>query len=330
MKKMFLGLLSVFIFSVSPAQQAVLMIKTGSGAFYLEHKAQPHEGLFPIGRFYNVHPRHIASFNKLDFNKGLAIGQVLKIPLTDTNFNQKSKDGLPVYYVTKEKETLTNISIKNKFVSMINLREWNDLSSENIPANTKLIVGYLTGSAGKDSNPTVAEDKKESSPPVVVEKKEPEVKKANVEVIKEEPKKTETEIKKEVPPTVKEEPKKTIPADVTIEEKPAESNGGFFQAHFNEQIKQTPVTKEQALASSVFKSANGWKDAKYYLLINGVEPGTIVKITNPVNNKITYAKVLYGMEGIRQNEGLDMRISDAAAASLSISETDKFILKINY
>jgi hypothetical protein len=328
MKKIFLGTFAFLYFSVSFSQQKDLLIKSSPNGFFLEHKADAHEGLFPIGRMYNVHPRFIAAYNNIDFNKGLSIGQKLKIPLTDTNFNQKRNEGIPVYYVTKEKETLTNISIKNKFVSMIKLREWNSLTSENLPANTKLIVGFLIGSVGIVNNVAVAEEKKEITPPVVVEKKEPEVKKTNSEVIKEEPKKTE--IKKEDPPVVKEEPKNAIPPVVAIEETTVGSDGGYFKALFNEQIKQTPILKEQTLTSSVFLSANGWKDAKFYLLISGVEPGTIVKITNPANKKIAYAKVLYGMDGIRQNEGLDMRISDAAAAALSISETDKFILKINY
>ena len=61
-----------------------------------------------------------------------------------------------------------------------------------------------------------------------------------------------------------------------------------------------------------------------------MEPGTIVKITNPSNNKTIYAKVLYGMEGIRQNQGLDIRISNAAADALGISDTDKFIVKVSF
>jgi LysM repeat protein len=318
MKKIFLSTLAFIYLSVSFAQQKELLIKSGPKGFFLEHKVEAHEGLFPIGRMYNVHPRHIAAFNSLDFNKGLSIGQIIKIPLTDTNFNQKGNDGSPVYYVTKEKETLVNISVRNNTVMMSNLRAWNNLSSDNIPENTKLIVGFLLKNEVQDEAAPVAEDKKDELPPVVVEKKEPEVKKAN------------TEIKNDDPPVVKEESKKTVPAVTTIEEKPAEAEGGFFNAHFSEQIKKSPIAKEQTLTSSVFKTTSGWKDAKYYLLINGIEPGTIVKITNPGNNKIVFAKVLYGMEGIRQNEGFDMRISDAAAAALSISETDKFILKINY
>jgi hypothetical protein len=61
-----------------------------------------------------------------------------------------------------------------------------------------------------------------------------------------------------------------------------------------------------------------------------VDPGTIIKITNPSNNKIIYAKVLGGMSGIRQNQGYDLRISNAASSVLDINDTEKFVLKINY
>jgi hypothetical protein len=66
------------------------------------------------------------------------------------------------------------------------------------------------------------------------------------------------------------------------------------------------------------------------LLIDGIVPGTIVKVVNPTNNKSVYAKVLGQMEGINMNKGLDIRISNAAASNLGITETDKFIVKVNY
>jgi hypothetical protein len=61
-----------------------------------------------------------------------------------------------------------------------------------------------------------------------------------------------------------------------------------------------------------------------------VQPGTIIKITNPANNKTIYAKVLGQMSGIKLNTGLDIRISNSAALALEINETDKFIVNINY
>ena len=36
------------------------------------------------------------------------------------------------------------------------------------------------------------------------------------------------------------------------------------------------------------------------------------------------------MSGIRQNQGLEVRISNAAASALEISDQDKFVLKVNH
>ena len=60
------------------------------------------------------------------------------------------------------------------------------------------------------------------------------------------------------------------------------------------------------------------------------EQSTIVQVVNPVNNKSVYAKVLGEMSGIRQNQGLDLRISNAAATALEINEPDKFIVRVLY
>jgi len=317
--------LSLFVFSQD------LEIKSGARGFYLVHKVAPKEGLFPLGRMYNVHPRHIANYNGIDFNKGLAIGQLINIPLSDTNFKQEVNTGVPLFYTPGSKESLANISAKYK-ASMNNLRGWNKLNDDNVPANSKVIIGFLITNELKDKvvtiTPKVEESvsnvkKTESQKQPVVEVKEPEQK-------QEEPKKTAPEIKKETPPVQKEEARKTE----LVNTKPAETANndgtGYFKNHFYQQVKTSPLSKEQTVTSSIFKTMSGWQDGKYYLLINGVEPGTIVKLTNPSNSKFVFAKVLYSMDKIRENQGVEIRISDAAAASLAVNETDKFILKVNY
>lgn len=336
MKRLFAGILSIFIFNVLFAQPGDLLIKSGPNGLYLEHAVAPKEGLFPLSRLYNVHPRHIANFNNMDLNKGLSIGQLINIPLTDTNFKQAVNKGVPVYYKSAAKESLASISNKNNNVSVNSIRAWNQLGSDVAPAGSKLIVGFLITKEMQDKVKVVSEKKFEVTgeivaPPAEEKKKEIVVeKKPEPELKKEEPKKKEPDVVKIIPPVVKEEIAPKAPTVIMKEEVPVNTEGGYFKNNFNQQVKQTPVSKEQTLASSIFKSMNGWQDEKYYLLINGVEPGTIVKITNPGNNKIVFAKVLYSMDGVRQNQGLDMRISDATAAALSISDTDKFIVKVNY
>jgi hypothetical protein len=321
-----------------------LVIKSGPKGLYLEHKVAAKEGLFPLGRMYNVHPRHIANFNGIDFNKGLAIGQQINIPLTDTNFKQNVNKGVPVYYVT-EKETLANISVKSK-AQIGELRGWNNLTTDNVSAGTKLIVGFLITNEMQDKVVTITpktivaeesvsnvkkQETSEKKQPVNEPKKDVIVEESVSNVKKAEEQKKQTEpVVKETSAEVKEDAKKTEPPVVKPQVSMNEDGTGYFKNNFFQQVKTAPVTKDQTVTSSIFKTQSGWQDGKYYLLINGVEPGTIVKITNPSNSKTVYAKVLYSMDKIRQNQGVDMRISDAAASSLAVSETDKFILKVNY
>ena len=346
MKKLITVVVAVSSLKSVFSQSKELIISSGSKGAYLTHTVAAKEGLFPIGRMYNVHPRRIANFNGIDFNKGLAIGQQINIPLSDTNFKQTVNKGVPVYYKTTEKETLAAVSAKTK-AQVNTLKGWNNLSADNVSGGTKLIVGFLITNEMQDKVVTIAPKtavaeesvsnvkKQEAS-----ENKQPntETKNAviaeesvsNVKKQEESKKLTEPEVKKQDQPVVKQETKKTEPAVTKQAETINNDGAGHFKNNFYQQVKATPPTKEQTLTSSIFKTTSGWEDGKYYLLINGVEPGTIVKVTNPSNNKIVFAKVLYAMDKIRENQGVDMRISDAAASSLAVSETDKFILKVNY
>ena len=118
---------------------------------------------------------------------------------------------------------------------------------------------------------------------------------------------------------------------VKTEQKTVIGNGfGFFKSYFDQQVRKFPVTKEETVTAGIFKTASGWQDEKYYILIDAVTPGTIIKVTNPANSKTIFAKVLGEMSGVRQNEGYNIRISNSAASVLQVSEQDKFIVKVNY
>jgi LysM repeat protein len=325
------------------AQKEQLVIKSNSKGDYVEHKVTAKENFYSIGRAFNVHPKHLALFNSLDMSKGLSIGQTIKIPLSDTNYSHKSEFGTPVYYVTGSNETVYTVSTNNH-VLMDRLRQWNQVADDKLAAGSKLIVGHLFNS--QQQGMAVANQQGD----VLVDKRKPDstasaaAKSENI--AKNEPKQEVIREAKEQPANAevkddlskKEQPKKD---DQVIQPKeevkslqkdiPGQSvNQGYFKASFEQQIKQQPITKEQTVTAGIFKTASGWVDSKYYLLMDGIEPGTIVKITNPTNNKIIYAKLLGEMNGLKQNQGLNVRISNAAASALDISESDKFIVKVNY
>jgi len=306
MKKAIFLLLLAFSFQLSFAQDELLVQSNEKGLF-LSHVVAARENYYSIGRLYNVAPKDIETFNGLDMNKGLHIGQSIKIPLNATNFTQTGSNGRPVYYVVGEKEGLYRVSVKNNNVLMANLRKWNHLATDQLNAGKKLVVGYLVSPEAGAIASTPAPQKL------------PEPEKKDVAVnetaapVREQPKKPES---------------KPAPAAQTLAVN--DGNGGYFRSLYAQQVKSGTAGSEQSVAAGIFKTASGWQDAKYYVLIDRVEPGTIVKIVNPANNKAVYAKVLGEMSGIRQNQGYDMRMSNAAAAALDISDTEKFIVSVNY
>lgn len=320
-------LVQLFSSFLLQAQKADLYVKSGEKSLYLEHKVAPKESFFSVGRLYNVHPKHLASFNKLDINKGLQIDQRLRIPLTDTNFTQKGNSGTPVYFKTATVISLAQLSQSHNNVPAANLKSWNGLSGDPVKKDTKLIIGFLLSkempSVTIKAKPVPATEEQVENkppPPVVVEEKKEPVKTVVEPVAQPEPK--QPEIRQ---PEKKED--KPVTPSVTD---PGVHSMGYFKTSFDQQVKKAPVSKEETVTAGIFKTASGWQDQKYYMLIDGVAPGTIIRISNPSNTRVIFAKVLGEMNGIRQNEGYTIRMSNAAAAALAITDNEKFIVKINY
>lgn len=273
---------------------------------HVKHSVAAKENLYAIGRLYNIPAKDIAAYNNLDMENGLNIGQTILIPMTSANFSQTTDNGTPVYYIVGQQEGLYRVSTKHNKVLMANLRKWNLLTSDEISAGQKLIVGFITSPALAKLAPNTPK-----SEPVVSQQEKPKI--------------TEPETQQKTEPE-----KITKPTTATSQSSAKNVGGGFFKSQFEEQSKTTSANKDQTATASIFKTASGWQDGKYYALIDGVDPGTIVQVVNPTNNKTIYAKVLGAMSGINQNKGLDVRISNAAANVLDINDTEKFIVKVNY
>lgn len=271
------------------------------------HTVGPKESLFSIGRLYNVHPRELASFNNIPFETGLTIGQVLKIPGKKTMNpvaevsavpevktqpvkpavveKKSSSGGSAVYHTVAKKEGLYSISKKYN-VTIDEIKKWNRLTSDGLTEGMNLIVGY-GGPAAKTEVAAVPE-KKEVVAAV------PEVKSQPVE-----------------------QPKQTV-AKTPIPETnrtPKNFSGGVFKSAYNDQVANKLITQDKGTAG-VFKSTSGWDDGKYYCLHNAAPAGSYVKITNTATQKSVYAKVLDLIPDLKQNTGLVIRISNAAAAEL--------------
>lgn len=304
--------IAVLFLMVFTASAQELTVQRNTKGLYIAHTVGAKETFYSLGRMFNVPPKDIAAFNGLQMEGGLNIGQTINVPLNAANFSQEAQKGQPVYYVVGEKEGLYRVSVNNNKVLMANLRKWNNLSTDAVSVGQKLIVGYLqsSGVPATASQTPPAEKREEAATKQAETRPEPAV--------------------KETPPARKEpvaerrtEPQRNAAA-------PNDGSGGYFKSAFESQTKAVPAGTEETATAGIFKTASGWQDAKYYVLIDGVEPGTIIRVVNPSNNKAIYAKVLGEMTGIRQNQGYNVRISNAAATALNVSDTEKFAVRIKY
>ncbi|MEP6926869.1 MAG: LysM peptidoglycan-binding domain-containing protein [Ginsengibacter sp.] len=328
--------LSVFIIAFviadnSYAQKNNLVIEGITPKLFISHKVISKENFYSISRMYNVPPKEIAAYNNLQFENGLNVGELIRIPLTENNFSQSESEtnakSLPVYHSVQPKEGLYRVSLNYNKVSIITLKKWNHLQSDNVSSGTSLIVGYLKVSKnesplankGVKSNTNGAEDTKTETKPEPVKpdinpERLPPVK--NPDINKQE--------KKDVPETDEHKVTKTsvnTKSNINF-------SGGYFKKLYNDQSEnKTPVSVNGN--AGTFKSTSGWQDGKYYCFNNEAAPGTIIKITDNSTNKSVYAKVLDAIPDIKQNSDLAVIVSNAAAEELGAGDV-KFDCTLNY
>ncbi len=321
MKKLVIVLLS---FGIIPAlyAQSDLVVHSEGGKLFLNHTVAPKENFYSIGRLYNITPKEIAPFNGLSLNSGLEINQELKIPLQSSNFAQQGTVAgdevfVPLYHIVAQREGLYRIGQNFNKISVSDLKAWNNLSSESISSGQMLVVGFLKVKTGQSA--LAAQGIKKigggvaSAPPAV---SRPVV---------------QTESSPAVSVPAEERSAKAVQ---TVQHTSSDSNTegtGFFKSSYREQSASLNAFKSEMGAGAVFKSTSGWQDAKYYALMNNITPGTIVRITNANNNRIIFAKVLGELPPGKENDGLLIRISNAAAAELKISDKEpQFAAEVAY
>jgi hypothetical protein len=100
---------------------------------------------------------------------------------------------------------------------------------------------------------------------------------------------------------------------------------GYFENQFTGKIKRK---QHVSGVSKTFKTSSGWSDGKYYILADNINPGTIVKLTAD-NGKSVYAKVLWNMGDLKENNGVNFRVSNATAAALN-ENASSFKLTVYY
>jgi LysM repeat protein len=330
------------IITVTLQAQSVLVVHGNAPRLHLSHTVVAKETWYSIGRLYNIAPKDVASFNGTAIDKPLSIGQSLKIPLAAANFSQngtKAADEVlvPLYHTVQEKEWMYRISQHYNKVPVETLEKWNNIKNDQLKPGMNLVVGYLKVKPGQSALAASGTKKPvpvtTTTPPQTVAKAEPPVVKTEQPAdIKKEPEVKKEPVTPAVTPTAtpKEEPAQPVvqqpkPAETTTTATVAYNGapGGYFKSSFSDKGRNSTGN------AGIFRSTSGWKDGKYYALMNNVPVGTIIKITFPSTSKSVYAKVLGQMPEMRESVGLTLRISDAAASELG-AEIGKFYVDVKY
>jgi LysM repeat protein len=267
---------------------------------------------------YNVAPKDLASYNRVSLDAGLSVGQNLKIPLDKSNFTQSEAKSvldflIPVYHQVQSGETLYRLGVNYNKVPLESLKKWNSLSSDALNVGSSMIIGYLKVDKNQSSLASMQAPPKQVVSPATAPEKAEVKKPAEADPIV---KPIETAVKPE-------EKKEVIPQSTSNTYTPIQVGGKFGEGHFKPFYEQQNTSKSPQTDSGiggVFKSTSGWQDGKYYCFNNSAAPGSILKVTNNSTGKTVYAKVLDAMPDIKQNAGLMVIVSNAAADELGAGE----------
>jgi len=329
-KSLLLILIASFFLTNVVGQSTEFVIKKTGPDYYLEHKVQPKENWFSVGRVYLISPRVISAFNNLSMDKGLSIGQLIRIPLTGDNFNQNDNaafTGPAIVHRVAQGEGLLRLANVYK-VTMEQLRKWNRLTSDQLKVNSNLIIGFLQTPEAGDIQPSGSSTKlPQAANPA---SPQPNTRKSDESAKPVVPTPVQTQ---QSTTAIQPKPVQTVPTQTPAAVNQTSNVGpnagtGYFAALFTTQSKEGKQQKMETPAYGVFKSTSGWQDGKYYILMNSVVPGTVVQITSKNTGKQLYAKVLGAVPPGKESEGLLLRISNAAASALGVPNGEPGVFEL--
>lgn len=305
MKKLLLFLvLSAAAFAAKA--QDTLWVKQKEGAPYIAHRVRNGETLFMLAKRYSVPPAILADANQVSYQDGLAEGRWFRIPVDDYNFIRiesvvKSR---PIFYRVGPEDDLRSVS-RLVSVSQSAIQRWNHINTQDIQPGNILQIGWVSYDA--DQKPFGYPD--------------------TVRAIASSP-----AVKPAAKPAVPATAATTRPATPAGTTKTATDTAADIPSAFEELygLQIQGVSQNEESGAAVFyplrtKAAPG----VYYAFHNTAAKGTILKITNPANEKVVYAKVIGPVPNLKEYYNSIIGLSSNAAKALGARERRMFC-KIKY
>jgi hypothetical protein len=235
----------------------------------------------------------LKAYNKISSVDLTATPSSIRIPLNASNLITE-KTSLPVFHVVDKGDNLYRLNLQYFNPGIPRIKEWNQLKSETLKDGDMVVVGYLIANDLPANPPSAAAlPSMVASTPVAA-----------------------------APAAVEAAPVKQVVAIPQVS-----AAEGYYAAQFSAALPAQQLL-EISGSGGVFKSITGWGDKRYYVLMNEVVPGSIVRVTVD-QVKYICARVLGPIPDNKPNKGLLVRLSNAAAAALGVSEM-MFTATVNY
>jgi LysM repeat protein len=276
------------------------------GEKFLLHKVVPKETWTSIARKYDLEMEDVMKANQGVID--LKIGQIINIPVKQNNKpgpseNQSKTNGLQgnssaVFHTVKQGETLFSIS-KTYQVTADEIRKWNGIEGNHLKSGQPIIVGYASAPA-----PQEWQRKTENTAVVKMEKKQPSAAEKNMASVPE-TKSADPANKPEKPLLASiEKGGMPLPEPVITSREISKSGGKILS-----QVSESGIC--------AWIPDGDENSSRYYALHRTAPVGTIIKVTNKMNGKSVFVKVLGSLPDSGENEKIIIKISNMAAQRLS-------------
>lgn len=301
MKKLLL--LFTFLLSVTASimGQDTLWVKQKEGKPYLLHRVKNGETLFMLAKRYAVPPAVLADLNQVNYQDGLPTGSTFRIPIDNYNFIRiesviKSK---PIFFRAGEEDDLRSIS-RMFNVAQSAIQRWNNLVTPDMETGKILQVGWIafdsTQAPFSPSTPVV------SSAASTVPLPKP-------GIIK---KTTDTPGNKSI----------KIPDTDS-----ANTPSSFEELYYQQTTGASIIEESGAAVFYPLKTKAG--PGVFYAFHDTAIRGSILKIMNPANGKIIYAKVIGTLPKLKEYHNAIVGLSSNAINAVGARDQRMFC-KLKY
>lgn len=346
------------------SQSANPEIRNKDGKKYQVYHVVSGDGWYSIAKKFQITYAELRLANKAGDDK-LTIGRELLIPLTKLKSNDPFFDknyldtgsnlinGKPLFHIVESSQTLYSLS-RMYHVSTDDIKKWNNLRSNDIKKGQKLIVGKSNSDFSKnidENNPNkqASTEIQESTTtsqsdirhftiiPVPSEEEEIEASRCeepiyinrNYDVF------PSNEIGDSVCYDRKSHNEKTAQNDeLKLEQK------NEISTQQSNQIETNNVNEDKIIFSNdrkeiieegyaAFISDKESNNEKYFAYHRTAPNGTIIKLSNVLNDKNVFVKVVGGFPGSQYPDEVIILISNTSAEKLGITEP-KFQIKLQY